>query len=82
MYAITDSLVLITYSYANLSINFGNKQTCLAVLDLVEVLDWLCKSMHRPTNKNSYVVLCALCYLERYAILQDALHSLLRSSTY
>jgi hypothetical protein len=76
----TDPPVSLTCSYASLSINFGNKQTCLAVLDLVEVLDWLCKSIRTPSNNNGHVVSSASYSLDRHAIAQDTGHGVLGSS--
>jgi hypothetical protein len=66
--------VSITCSYANLSINFGNKQTCRTVLDLVEALDWLCKSMRTPSTKDGHFVSSASYHVERCAVAQDYIH--------
>lgn len=56
MYAMTTPPVRITCSPFDLSINFSNKENFSKIRDLVEVLDWLCKTMHNPTNKDGHVV--------------------------
>jgi hypothetical protein len=81
MYAMTEPPVSITCSQANLSINFGDKQTCLAVFDLIRVLDWLCKSMRRPAIKDGHIVSSVSYRFERCPIAQDVVHDLSSSST-
>jgi len=79
VYAIRDPSVSITCSHANLSINFANKNICLTVLDLVEALDWLCKSIRTSLNKDGHFVLSASYHLERVTITQDSVHGSSRS---
>ena len=80
MYSIRDSLVSIRCSHADLLFNCDNKKICLAVLDLMKALDWLCKILRTPLNADSYFVLSASYCLERVTIAQDSVHGSSQSS--
>jgi hypothetical protein len=76
-----DPLVSITCSHANLSIHFDSKQACLAVFDLIEVLDWLCKTMRAPSIEDGHLISSATYHLEHYVITDDSGYGLSRGST-
>lgn len=66
----------VTCSHTKLSINFGSKRNCLAILDLVEVLDWLCKAMRTPSTKDGHLISLATYRLERDVTMEGHKHSL------
>jgi hypothetical protein len=73
--------VAITCSHANVSIHFDSKQACLAVFDLIEVLDWLCKTMRAPSIKDGHLISSATYHLERYVITDDSEYGMSKGST-